>query len=195
MKKKKRPSQSELIKQMSGVQVRQSVYLSQVVFILIAFATSLFLFTSLINWYDLFELNLQQLFIYGAVPAVVLVLIEILLTKVVSKEALDDGGINEKVFKDASVGAIFLLALVVAIAEELLFRGVLQTTFGLFIASGIFAVIHVRYLKKPVLFIFVVLTSFLIGYLFEVTNNLLVVIVFHFMVDFLLGLFIKYRNN
>lgn len=191
---KKRQSQSELIKQMSGTQVRQSVFLSQGLFIIIALVLSLFLFLSYHDWFELFNINLQQILLFGALPALILVIIEILLSKVVSKEAIDDGGINEKVFKDASVGMIFLIALVVAIAEEMLFRGVLQTTFGLFIASGIFAVIHVRYLKKPILFIFVVLTSFLIGYLFYLTNNLFVVIAFHFLVDFLLGLFIKYRK-
>lgn len=192
---KKRQSQSELIKQMSGKQVRQSVFLSQLLFVIIALGVSLFIFPNFLYWLDILELNLQQILIYGVLPALILVIIEILLSKVVSKKALDDGGINEKVFKDASVGTIFILALVIAISEELLFRGVLQTTFGLFIASGIFAVIHVRYLKKPILFIFVVLTSFLIGYLFELTNNLLVVIVFHFALDFLLGLFIKYRKE
>lgn len=192
---KKRQSQSELIKQMSGKQVRQSVFLSQLLFVIIAVVASLFIFPNFLYWFDILELNLQQILIYGVPPALVLVIIEILLFKVVSKEALDDGGINEKVFKDASVGTIFILALVVAISEELLFRGLLQTTFGLIIASGIFAIIHVRYLKKPILFIFVVLTSFLIGYLFELTNNLLVVIVFHFALDFLLGLFIKYRKD
>lgn len=191
---KKRLSQSELIKKMSGMQVRQSVFLSQGLFIIITLILSLFLFSSYHDWFELFHVNVQEILFIGAVPALILVIIEILLSKVVSKEAIDDGGINEKVFKDASVGMIFLIALVVAIAEEVLFRGVLQTTFGLFIASGIFAVIHVRYLKKPVLFILVVLTSFLIGYLFYLTNNLLVVIAFHFLVDFLLGLFIKYRK-
>lgn len=191
---KKRQSQSELIKQMTGKQVRQSVFLSQGLFIIIALGLSGILFSSYHDWFELFNVNLQEILFFGALPALILVIVEILLSKVVSKEALDDGGINEKVFRDASVATIFVLALVVAIAEELLFRGVLQTTFGLFIASGIFAVIHERYLKKPLLFIFVVLTSFLIGYLFHLTNNLFVVIAFHFLLDFLLGLFFKYRK-
>src|SRR5699024_11474282 len=59
---------------------------------------------------------------------------------------------------------------------ELLFRGVLQTTFGYIPASVIFALVHVRYLSKPVLLISVLLISFFIGYLFEVTGNLYVTI-------------------
>lgn len=192
---KKRQSQSELIKQMSGEDVRKSVALSQLLFMIIALGLSVFMFSDLSRWFDLFDVNMKQIIVYGLMPAIILVCIEIVLSKVVSKEALDDGGINEKVFKNASVPVIFFLALLISISEELLFRGVIQTTFGFIFASILFALIHVRYLKKPILFVFIILTSFLLGYLYEITNNLLVVMMFHFTVDFLLGLFIKYRSG
>lgn len=130
--------------------------------------------------------------IYGAVPALVIVVIDIILIWTVPRKYLDDGGINERIFQKQSISFIFIVALTVAISEELLFRGVIQTVFGYFVASTIFALVHLRYLKKPVLFISVVGISFLMGYLFEITGNLLVTITTHFIVDFLLGLVIRF---
>ena len=89
---------------------------------------------------------------------------------------------------------MFILSFTVAFAEELLFRGVLHTTFGYFIASTIFALAHFRYLTKPILFISILFVSFYIGYLFEITGNLVVTIAAHFIVDFLLGLFIRLQR-
>ncbi|WP_404453206.1 type II CAAX prenyl endopeptidase Rce1 family protein [Oceanobacillus kapialis] len=50
-------------------------------------------------------------------------------------------------------------------------------------------------MKKPVLFISVLLVSFYIGYLFEQTGNLIVTITAHFIVDFLLGLTIRFYKG
>src|SRR5690625_3487599 len=97
-------------------------------------------------------------------------------------------------FQNRSIGDIFLLALIIAISEELLFRGIIQTTFGYFIASLIFALVHLRYLKKPVLFLSVLLLSFYIGFLFKITGSLLVTITMHFTIDFLLGLMIRFQK-
>lgn len=85
--------------------------------------------------------------------------------------------------------------MLVAIAEELLFRGVIQTTFGYLISSTLFALIHFRYLKKPVLLISVLFVSFYIGYIFILTENLLVTITAHFVVDFTLGLVIRFQKR
>ena len=112
----------------------------------------------------------------------------------IDQKHFDDGGINEKLFRNQSVGSIFFIALTVAICEELLFRGVIQTTFGYLFASSLFVVLHTRYLKKPVLLGLLIVTSFLIGFIFEVTSNLLVTITFHFVVDFVLGLYIKFSK-
>lgn len=83
--------------------------------------------------------------------------------------------------------------MIVAISEEVLFRGVIQSVFGYIVASTLFALMHYRYFKKIVLFSLLVLLSFLLGFLFELTNSLYVTIVFHFIVDFLLGLYIAKR--
>lgn len=183
--------QSELIKQMSANDLKKSLILSQMVFILIAIILSVFLFENFSDWINYFDLNGNDVFYYGVVPGLIVVTIDIVLMRTLPKRYYDDGGINEKIFKNRPVSDIFILALTIAIAEELLFRGVLQTTFGYVIASTVFALAHFRYLKKPVLLVSVLLLSFYIGYLFEITGNLLVTISAHFIIDFLLGLIIR----
>src|SRR5690625_6203293 len=43
----------------------------------------------------------------------------------------DLGGLNEKLFKNSTLGEIFQISLLVSVCEEALFRGLLQTKFGL----------------------------------------------------------------
>src|SRR5699024_3011995 len=120
-------------------------------------------------------------------------LINIILDKFVPKQFLDDGGINEKLFSNQSVYSIFIIAAVVAISEELLFRGVVQTTYGYLFASLLFAAIHIRYLMKLVLLLGVLGTSFYIVYLYELSYHLNVTITAHSIIDFILGLIIKFK--
>lgn len=183
----------QLIKQLTPKQVRQSLYYSQLLFLTIALLLAFLFFREQIDWANLFVLSYQDIFLYGFGAAIIVVIFEIVLHNYLPSAYFDDGGINEKVFKDASVMHIFFIVLLVAICEEILFRGVLQTVFGYFIASSIFALMHYRYLRKFLLFSLLVFISFLIGYLFELTGSLIVTIVFHFTVDFLLGLYIAKR--
>lgn len=186
--------QADIIKQLTNKQLRQQLFLSQGIFVLISLVTSFILFDEMKHWYYLFAWDIDAIMYYGVLPALILVVIEVILSYFIDPIHMDDGGINEKVFKDANVPMIFLIAIVVAIAEESLFRGVLQTTFGYIFASSIFVLVHFRYLKKPLLLGFLIFTSFFIGYIYLVTENLLVTITFHFLVDFLLGIFIKFKK-
>jgi len=179
---------------MTDEEVKQQLILSQSIFFLLSIGLSFIFFDHIFDWFSLFSPDLKEIFLYGVITGVVLVIIEIIIDNIVPKQWLDDGGINEKVFKNQSTSNIFIIALVVAISEEFLFRGVIQVSFGYIFASSLFVIVHLRYLKKPVLLIFIIITSFLIGYLFELTGNLFVTIAFHFIVDFLLGLYIKIKK-
>ncbi len=185
--------QAELIKNMSDDMVRKQLLLSQSIFFILSILLSVFLFPHFDDWLLILTVDMKQILLVGIVPAIIIVIIEIMLYVVFPSSYFDDGGVNEKVFKNQTVGNIFLISIVVAVSEEFLFRGVIQTAFGYLFASTLFALIHIRYLKKPVLLILVFIISFLLGYLFKITENLLVVIAFHFTIDFLLGLYIKYK--
>lgn len=183
--------QNDIMQNITTRELTKAVYLSQAFFILISIILSFILFTDFKDWLRYFILDLREIAYYGLLLGSVFSIVEIILFQLLPKRYFDDGGINEKLFRNQSIIAIFFISLVVAISEELLFRGVLQTVFGYFFASSLFVVVHYRYLRKPVLLVLIIATSFLIGFLFEMTQNLFVTIAFHFIVDFILGVFIK----
>ncbi|WP_217585409.1 CPBP family intramembrane glutamic endopeptidase [Lentibacillus saliphilus] len=186
--------QSEIIKQLSDKQLTIQLYMSQGVIFFTAIILSLFLFEDFSRWWTLFDWQLLPIIYYGVGSGLVVVALDIVLMKVFPSRYYDDGGINQRIFQNRSVISIFTIASVVAISEEVLFRGVLQTTLGYVIASTLFALVHIRYLSKPVLFVSILFVSFFIGYIYELTANLWVCIIAHFTVDFLLGLLIRFRK-
>lgn len=186
--------QEDLIKQMSDYELRQQLLLSQSIFFLLSIFLSFFFFDHIFDWFNYLYVDVKTILYYGLVPGLIIVISNLLLYKFLPKHLFDDGGINEKIFKNQSVLSIFIIALVVSISEEFLFRGLIQTTFGYVFASIIFIVVHFRYLRKPFLLVSIIFVSFYIGYLFEITNSLLVTITTHFVVDLLLGLAIKFEK-
>ena len=192
MGQKKRKKQAELIQELTDQELVWNVVASQLIFLFLAAMASFFLF----SWnelFGLFDFQWMEIFLYGLIPGTVVVIIDLLLIRFVPKKHWDDGGVNEKIFRSLNAGQIFLLATVIGVSEEFLFRGVIHTELGYIVASSIFALVHVRYLRKPVLLVSVILLSFLIGYMYEITGNLLVPIVAHIWIDFLLGIYYRYR--
>lgn len=163
------------------------LYLSQIAFFAIGLVLAYFLFNSFQSLKEIFAWQPINIFVIGTLVALVVVGADLLLMKMVPKSLLDDGGINEKMFQTRSLPHIIFLAFVISFAEEFLFRGVIQTHFGIWIASILFAVLHIRYLHKWVLFISVVVISFVLGYTYEVTGSLWVTIWAHFLIDLLLA--------
>ena len=192
----KRPSQSDLIKTMSHREITLHLVLTQAIILALSVIGSWLLFSSFWEgWRNQLTFSLFEVFVYGIVPGVIVVSIDLILMKFVPEKYYDDGGINVKVFKDRSLRGIIGITLLVAISEELLFRGVLHAQFGYIIASTLFAVMHIRYLKKFVLLISVLFVSFCIGYMYEITGNLLTTITAHFVIDLLLAIYIRYRMS
>lgn len=187
--------QNELIKQMTDKELKKQVILSQLIFITIGIILSIFLFEEMSDWLLYFNWNPKEIFYYGVISGLIIVGIDLIIMYIFPERYYDDGGINEKLFKNLSIADIFCVTLIIAVSEEILFRGLVQTTFGYVFASVLFALMHIRYLKKPILLISVLLISFYIGYLFELTGNLYVTITSHFTVDFLLGLFIRFQKR
>ncbi|WP_079479921.1 CPBP family intramembrane glutamic endopeptidase [Halobacillus salinus] len=188
----KRKRQADLIKQMSDKEVAVQLAVTQLILLAVALVTSLFLFESYWSeWLSMFPLSYENWLMLGVLPGLLILLIDLALMYTLPKKYYDDGGINEKVFENRSFSGVLFLTLLVAISEEMLFRGVLHNELGYIPASILFAVIHIRYLSKPVLLLSVLFVSFLIGYMFEVTGSLTATITAHFIVDFVLGLWIK----
>ncbi|WP_404452876.1 CPBP family intramembrane metalloprotease [Virgibacillus necropolis] len=187
--------QSDIIKQLSDRDLKVQLIVTQLLLVLLSIILSYFLFHSFVDWLDYIKLSYYDILYYGVIPGLLIVLIDLACMYIFPKKYYDDGGINQRIFRSRSVGGIFFLALMVAISEELLFRGVIQTTFGYLTASILFALIHFRYLKKPILLVSILFVSFYIGYIFMLTENLLVTITAHFIVDFILGLVIRFQKR
>ena len=186
-----RNRQADIVNGMKDSQIVFHLYATQFLLLVVSIILGFFLFNDMDSFFMLWTLDLKQILIYGGGSAILVIIIDFLIMRWVPKHVYDDGGINELVFRNRNYFHIFFLCIIIAFAEELLFRGIIQTHFGIVIASVIFALLHVRYLYKWVLFTAVVLLSFLLGYLYLITNNLLVTFFAHFLIDFVFALKIR----
>jgi uncharacterized protein len=182
--------QSEQIRMMGDREVLIHLYFTQLLLIVVSAIIGFFLF-DLSTFRKIWHFDVVTVLKYGGGSAMIILAIDFLLMRYLPEHWYDDGGINEKIFQNRSIPHIFFLCLLIAFSEELLFRGVIQTHFGLFIASIVFALLHVRYLEKWFLFVMVVLLSFFLGYIYQRTNSLWVTIFAHFLIDFILAIDIR----
>ncbi|WP_078432749.1 CPBP family intramembrane glutamic endopeptidase [Metabacillus halosaccharovorans] len=184
-------NQNELIKQLTDKQIVQNLYFTQLLLICFSFVLGIFLFHDVYEFFQLFHKRDLQFIYYGMGTALFVIIVDFIIFKLAPKNLVDDGGINEKIFQKRSVPHIIFLTALIAVSEEILFRGVIQTHFGLWIASLIFAVLHFRYLSKWLLFIMVISISFLLGVVYEITENLYTTILAHFLIDLIFAIQIR----
>ena len=183
--------QAELIKQLTDKQLLYNLFLTQMIILTVAFFLGVILFKDFSAFLNLFYFNDMNILLVGVPAGILVVMFDVSLMKVTPASYQDDGGVNERIFSSLPYFMIFIVALVVAISEEILFRGVIQTHIGLIWTSLIFAAVHYRYLFNWFLFLSVMVLSFFIGFLFEWTQNILVTITAHFLIDFILGILIR----
>jgi uncharacterized protein len=185
---------NHIITELTDKELLYHLYLTQVILLVISFILGAILFDHF-SYLQNIDLRDYQILTIGIPAGVIIVIADILLMKLLPASYYDDGGLNERIFKNRHVFHTFVIALFVAFSEELLFRGIVQTKVGLMMASIIFAIIHYRYLFNWYLFLNIILLSFLIGFIYQWTGNLAVTILMHFVIDFLLGVYIKFRQT
>jgi len=183
----------ELINGLTDKDLLFHLYMTQIILCVLSFLFG-FIFFDHFSYLDKIILDDMHIFTIGIPAGIIIVMIDILLMKCLPSSLYDDGGLNERIFKNRNLFHIMIIALFVAFSEEMLFRGIIQTKVGLIFASIIFAIIHYRYLFNWFLFVNIVLLSFFIGVIFEWSDNLAVTIVMHFVIDFLLGVYIKFKS-
>ncbi|WP_372629124.1 lysostaphin resistance A-like protein [Cohnella sp.] len=133
--------------------------------------------------------------IWGAGLALFVLLFDLSISRFVPEEAADDGGVNERIFRARPVWHIAVISFVVALCEELLFRGAVQHAFGPYWTSILFAAIHVRYLRHWIPTGMVFSISYGLGWIMEYTGTLWTPILAHFLVDFIMGCIIRFRRE
>jgi len=132
---------------------------------------------------------------WAALFAAAVLALDWLIARWVPEDVTDDGGINKKLFGRRPLWHIALLSLIVAICEELLFRGAVQHAFGPYWTSILFAAIHVRYLRHWLMTGMVFAISYGLGKLYVWTGSLWAPIAAHFLIDFVMGCIIRYRKD
>ena len=132
---------------------------------------------------------------WSAALAAAVVLLDLLVSRWMPEESMDDGGVNERIFRTRPIWHIALICLIVGICEELLFRGAVQHAFGPYWTSILFAAIHVRYLRHWIPTGMVFAISYGLGWLYEHTGTLWAPIAAHFLVDIVMGLIIRLRRD
>lgn len=171
-----------------------NLWLTQGIVLLIALLGSWFLYTKTEFWQLLLTMHPSYLG-YAVLLIVLVVASNIIIEKTVPPSWVDDGGMNERIFRSLSIQTTFLLCVAVGISEEWLFRGVIHELIGNVWTSILFTAIHFRYLQKPILIGMVFLTSYLLGILFTWTNSLITVMFVHATINFVLALFLKYKAS
>ncbi|MBM7577462.1 CPBP family intramembrane glutamic endopeptidase [Jeotgalibacillus terrae] len=175
----------------TGRELISAVYATQIILIIISIFLGFILFNSFSDFTQLFQIN-TEILIISFITGAAIVLIDLLLMKVFPEQSFDDGGVNRTLFSSLRPAHILLLTGLIAFSEELLFRGILQTHIGLMGASMIFIAIHFRYLKNLFLLVNVTCLSFILGFVYESTESLWSVIIIHFIIDYILGIYIHY---
>ncbi|SFF04131.1 hypothetical protein SAMN05216378_4843 [Paenibacillus catalpae] len=132
---------------------------------------------------------------WGLGLAAAVIVVDLLISRWVPEEAADDGGINERIFQNRPVWHIAVISFVVAVCEEVLFRGAVQHSFGPYWTSIIFAAIHVRYLKHWIPTGLVFSISYGLGWIYIESGTLWAPILAHFLVDLIMGLIIRFRRE
>lgn len=183
--------QNELIKQLSDKQIVQNLYFTQFLLIAISIIIGIFLFQDVQDFLSLFQIRDFRFIYFGTGTALLVIIVDFIIFKLAPKDLVDDGGINEKLFEKRSIPHIIFLTALIAVSEEILFRGVIQSHFGIWVASLIFAILHFRYLSRWLLFFMVMSISFLLGVVYEIAENLYTTILAHFLIDLVFAIQIR----
>jgi uncharacterized protein len=170
-----------------------NVYITQALTLLLALLIILF------QKQSLFQLLAwpkdSSIWLWGAALAAAALLVDVVISRFVPEEAADDGGINRMLFRFRPLWHIILLSFVVAVCEELLFRGAIQHAWGAYWTSILFAAIHVRYLRHWVLTGIVFSSSYGLGWIYMQTGSLWAPIFAHFLIDVIMGCIIRFRRE
>jgi uncharacterized protein len=184
---------SEVFKQLSDKELLQSLFITQILLLVVSATLGVIILDNVSTFFQLFNWRDPNIWFIGGGCGIVVVGLDLLFTKILPPHLTDDGGVNERIFQNRNMLQIAIIACGIAFSEEILFRGILQTSFGLILSSSIFAIIHIRYLFNWFLFLNITLLSFFIGYIYDITDNLSITIFMHFLIDFLLGMIIRIK--
>ena len=137
----------------------------------------------------------DRFWMFGIGLAVAVIVVDLLISRFVPDDVSEDGGVNERLFQARPLWHIIVMSFVVAVCEEMLFRGAVQHSFGPYWTSILFAAIHVRYLRHWIPTGLVFAISYGLGWIYIQSGTLWAPIMAHFLVDATMGMIIRFRRN
>lgn len=93
------------------------------------------------------------------------------------------------IFSETKLLDLCFISACAGLAEELLFRGVIQVKFGIVVASIVFGLLH---FITPAYCIIATIMGFYLGFLFQYYGSLLIPIQLHFVYDLGALLYLRY---
>ncbi len=141
------------------------MFLTQIILLTLATFLGIILFKDRSAFFDLFIFDDLNILLIGVPAGVIVVLIDILLDESDTPSSYqDDGGINERIFSNLPYPMIFVVALVVAVSEEVLPRSVANTFLGCYLLASFLLSRSLSLPFNGFLFLNVLVLSFLSGF-------------------------------
>lgn len=153
-----------------------------------------------LNAFNLIKYDLKDIS-FAVLATILLLVVNFLAINVFSKYVIIFKHLKEAYNEIAPVAAnvtlpgAFIIAIFSGFAEEFLFRGILQTQFGIIIASIVFGIFHIGNKKTVWYGIYAVLIGFYLGWLYHITGNLMIPILVHSLNNFLALFYMRYYYN
>ncbi|WP_233190797.1 CPBP family intramembrane glutamic endopeptidase [Sporosarcina sp. P19] len=133
------------------------------------------------------------------IASIALLLFGVVLTFIIPSNYIDD---MNKTYQDGTLSSLIIFMFLVALFEELLFRGIIQNLF--FVYTGhqwvailsttvLFLVFHIQYYKKPMMLLNITIPSLVFGWVYFKTNNLLVPVFVHSIMNLGTTIMFKYK--
>jgi membrane protease YdiL (CAAX protease family) len=122
--------------------------------------------------------------------ALLLLAVQFFFYKFVAEDQLTDA-INIYLIENFSLPELFLIFLSGAGTEEILFRGVIQPYWGVWLTSLLFALIHFRYIRKFYLLLEVFLMGMILGYAYVIVQSVWIPACCHWAVNYVTAMLIK----
>jgi len=128
-----------------------------------------------------------------------LLLFGVILTLYIPSNYMDD---TNKSYQNYSLLAISSFMFIAALFEEMLFRGIIQNLFLVFlehqwtaiiITTLLFLGFHIQYFKKPIMLLNIAIPSLIFGWIYFETNNIIVPFLAHFLMNIGMTLLFKYN--
>ncbi|PIC99571.1 CPBP family intramembrane glutamic endopeptidase [Sporosarcina sp. P29] len=133
------------------------------------------------------------------VSSVALLIFGVVLAFAIPSHYIDD---TNKTYQDHSLTSIITFMFIAALFEETLFRGIIQNLLyistnvqgiAIVLTTLLFLIIHIQYFKKPMMLVTICIPSLVLGWIYFKTNNILVPVFVHFIMNTGMTILFKYK--